>query len=119
MSGHVHPPYGTEVPDYPVHPPDPCFEIGAGVCLRPSYHWREDQGQTESDRRIVGYVIAHETPEWEARCEGALMLEPGFGPAVWTQTGSREGGDLTLSPSVQCKVHPEFHAFVQNGRWTG
>lgn len=117
---HVHPAYGSEAPKHPVHPPTPCVELGLGVCLRPSYHWRPDEGQTEADRRLVGYVIAHETPEWEVRCEGALLLELGFGPTeVWTQTGSLEGGDLSLTPSIVCPRHPAFHAFVVNGRWTG
>lgn len=117
---HQHPGYGTEAPQHAVHPPRPCVEIGVGVCISPSYHWRPDQGETEADRRIVGYVIAHDTPEWEERCESALLTELGFGPtAIWTQTGSLEGGDLSLSPSVQCRTHSAFHAFVQNGRWTG
>ena len=118
-SWHAHPGFGHEVAKHGVAKPDDCREIGEGVCIRPLWHWRSDLGETEADARIMGYAIAHEVPGQEARCEGVLALKEGFGPPVWTQEGTLEGGDLTLRPSIQCKTHAEFHAFVTNGRWTG
>lgn len=114
---HSHPAYGAEVPDHAVTPPDGCEDIGDEVCIRESYHWRPDRGETDADRRIVGYVIAHDVDGREVRCEGALMTTLGFGPRqVWTASGSLLRGDLTLSPSVQCHTH-EFHGFVRRGQW--
>ena len=114
---HVHPAYGTEVAEHGVTPPDDCVELSDEVCIRPTFHWRSDRGETEADRRLVGYVVAHDVDGQEVRCEGALMLEPGFGPPVWTQTGSLEHGDLSLAPSVQCKTHGAAHGFVRRGGW--
>ena len=113
---HVHPGYGDVA--YRSVAIDGCEEIGAGVCIRPSLTWRSDRGETKADARTVGYVIAHVVGDDEVRCEGATMTELGFGPTeIWTQTGTLEGGDLTLAPSIVCRTHPAAHGFVRDGKW--
>lgn len=91
-----------------------CVDLAPTVCFRPAWHWHDEGDRNE---RIVGYVVAHDVDGAKVRCESACMIEGGFGPAVWQQTGGLAGGDLTLSPSIQCKTHPAFHGFVQNGKW--
>jgi hypothetical protein len=86
-------------------------EIGPDVWLTPLHR------HGEKYESIVAYIVSHKGADgW---CEGSIAVEPGYGPPVWTQMGSLAGGDLSLEPSVQCKTHPDFHAHVENGRWTG
>ena len=70
---------------------------------------------------MSGFIIAHDTPGEPWRCEGAVNVDPELAKdgKVWTMTGTLASGDLTLSPSVLCTRHPEFHAHILNGRWTG
>lgn len=91
-----------------------CTELGPTCCIRETVHG--------DDLHLAGFIIAHDLQDEDGpRCEGAVAVDPHFDPerAVWTMTGSLEAGNLTLSPSVACSIHPYFHAFVQNGRWTG
>ncbi len=50
-----------------------------------------------------------------ARCEGAVNVDPHFDRPCWGMTGTLEGGDLTLSPSILCG--DGFHGYVQGGVW--
>ena len=70
------------------------------------------------DLHDAGFIVAHQVGEtgW---CRAALVVDDAHFPHKWSLTGTLAGGDLTLAPSVACKAHPEFHAFIQNGRWTG
>jgi len=96
-------------------------ESGIGVCIRSIDHGPGQMVSGETfDRHPAGFIIAHDVPGGGERCEGALTIdEAHFGPERWTVSGSLEAGDLTLTPSVACTVHPTFHAHVTNGRWTG
>jgi hypothetical protein len=92
-----------------------CFEIGEHCCLRPVGRYGKD------DNWISGYIIAHDVEGEEFRCEGAVNTDPEMTKdgKFWESTGSLQGGDLTLTPSILCTTHPEFHAYITNGRWTG
>lgn len=92
----------------------PCTEIPEGVCLRPVVHG--------DDEHLAGFHIGHERaggydPEIHAfeRCEGYVNVDPDDPSPRWEMTGSLEGGDLTLSPSILCS--DGFHGFIQNGKW--
>lgn len=75
----------------------------------------------------AGWLVGHERPGWEVRCEGAVSVDPC--PASdsrhrWIETGTLEGGDLTLVPSILCQMPGRdgagpcgFHGFVRNGGW--
>jgi hypothetical protein len=92
----------------------PCTELGPTVCI-----WTSVHGE---DEHLYGFLIAHDVDGEEGRCTGAIAVDPHAahdGHPVWTMTGSLEGGNLSLQPSVQCTTHPAFHAFVTDGRWTG
>lgn len=92
-----------------------CIEIGDHVCI-------EQNGRYGyPDDHVGGFIISHDVAGEQYRCEGAVTVDPELAKdgKVWTMTGSLAGGDLTLSPSILCSLHPEFHAHVVNGRWTG
>jgi hypothetical protein len=115
------------------HDPGGCVEIAPNVCLRPTVHGG-DPDVTDAatglmaggqNTHLAGFVVAHDRAGIEARCEGAVTVDPHFG-ARWTMTGSLEGGDLTLTPSILCRLGSGggaglgecgFHGFVQNGAW--
>ena len=92
-----------------------CTEIGDGVCIRQTgrYGYPDDY--------VSGFIIAHDVAGQVWRCEGAITVDPDLAEngRLWTMTGSLDAGDLTLAPSILCATHPEFHAHVQRGRWTG
>ena len=73
------------------------------------------------DGYVSGFLIAHDVDGEPFRCEGAVNVDSDLTKdgRLWTMTGSLAGGDLTLAPSILCTTHPEFHAHVQHGRWTG
>lgn len=92
-----------------------CVEIGDHVCI-------QQMGRVNKpDGYVSGFIVAHDVDGEEFRCEGAINVDPELTKdgKVWTMTGSIAGGDLTLSPSVLCTTHPEFHAYVVDGKWTG
>lgn len=78
----------------------PCTEISGDACLVPREH---------------GYWFCHDVPGNDERCIGGVNVAPG-GPPTWSEAGSLEAGDLTLTPSVRCVTH-EFHGWVREGRW--
>lgn len=93
-----------------------CSPIGEHVCMRQTGRHGKPAGY------VAGFIIAHDvTGQDVARCEGAITVDPELARngKVWTMTGSLAGGDLSLHPSIQCTTHPEFHAYVSGGRWTG
>jgi hypothetical protein len=97
---------------WPGHPE--CVELSPSVCI-----WSTSHGE---DHHLYGFMIGHDVVGEEKRCVGAISVDPHAaddGHPVWTMTGSLAGDDLSLQPSVQCTTHPEFHAHVTNGRWTG
>lgn len=84
-------------------------ESGVRVRLTPISHG--------DDRHPAGFIISHRVGRrW---CEGAITIDDAHFPHKWTMTGSLKAGDLTISPSIQCTLHRDFHAHVTNGRWTG
>lgn len=94
-----------------------CVAVSPEVCLTPIVSANPEQPHDE------GYWFCHEVPGAERRCTGrVLTMNQREGGAVWTQTGSLEGGDLTLSPSVLCRYPAgershEFHGWVRDGKW--
>ena len=95
-------------------PAKPCYctEIGEHVCIRAVGIYGRDG--------VGGFIIAHDLPDGGARCEGHVtVVATDDRDEVWTMTGTFEGGDLTLSPSILCTEHGWFHAHVTDGRWTG
>lgn len=108
-------------------PPYKCVDLpsasGVGVCLQPISHGPGELSSGETfEGHPAGFIIGHDTADpayGGARCDGGLTLDDAHWPHKWDQTGSLEGGDLTLTPSVLCTDHPSFHAYITNGRWTG
>ncbi|MBI5289915.1 MAG: hypothetical protein HY873_13160 [Chloroflexi bacterium] len=102
-----------------------CVEISPEVCLRPTSHGgaehiRNADGTIAggSTAHLAGFLLAHEGGHLGDgyRCEGVVNVDPHLAPKpLWEMTGSLEGGDLTLSPSVLCS--DGFHGFVRNGKW--
>lgn len=101
---------------WPGYPKVRCTSIGPDVCLRPVGLYGEPD-----DAPPAGYFVSHERPEGGDRCEGHVSVRhpAGDGRATWTQTGTLEGGDLTLTPSILCRGSKdfEFHGFVRDGKW--
>lgn len=106
-----------------------CTEIGPTVCLRPTVHGGSADitnadgsiagGETE---HLAGFIVAYDWPGEEFRLEGGVMVDLHFGDrAIWQMTGSLEGGDLTLSPSIQAYLDdgqtPSIHGWVRDGKW--
>jgi hypothetical protein len=107
-----------------------CTEIDEHVCLRPIVHGGDPDvtnadGTTAGgpDEHLAGFIVAYDWPGSEWRLEGAVSVDPHLGErATWSMTGSLEGGDLTLSPSIQAYDHrdgrtPTIHGFVRDGKW--
>lgn len=96
-----------------------CRELSEHVCLEAMgpYFGEPD------DAPSVGFFFRHDVPGATERCTGGVHVRRSAtdraGP-TWSQSGSLEGGDLTLSPSIRCVTHdggPDAHGFVQAGRW--
>ena len=115
------------------HPSERCVDIGSGVCLRPTVHGGNPDVTDSKTGEIAGgpvehlygFIVAYEWPGSEERLEGAVAVDE-HAPVRWDMTGSLEGGDLTLSPSIQAYEyvsgddahgHPTIHGFVRNGKW--
>lgn len=91
-----------------------CVEIAPDVCLTPIVSATPDQPHDE------GYWFCHDVPGADHRCTGrVLTVNQRDGGPVWTQTGSLDGGDLTLNPSVLCTAPGShtFHGWVRDGQW--
>lgn len=103
-----------------------CVDVGPTTCLSP---FRDSHGHD-----LAGFIFAHDRPDLAWRCEGAVFVVQVEDRPVWSMSGSLEGGDLTLAPSILCKAplleeKPEggyrirpgtecgFHGFVRNGAW--
>lgn len=87
-----------------------CTSISPEVCLTPI---------RSTDPGARGFWFGHEAVDHEYRCMGRV---PTTGDHAWTETGTLDGGDLTLSPSILCRYPAgehshEFHGFVRDGRW--
>jgi hypothetical protein len=68
------------------------------------------------DGSLAGFITGHDAPDLPVRCDGAIFVQPFEGRPVWAASGSLEGGDLTLSPSILCR-RDQFHGFVTSGTW--
>lgn len=96
-----------------------CVEIGPeggpGVCLQPFFHGNG------ADDHLAGFFTGFEVEGQDERIVGALTVDTHFAGErpVWSMTGTLEGGNLTLAPSVELKSPPRvpFHGHIQNGRW--
>jgi hypothetical protein len=71
---------------------------------------------------FAGFLFGHDREGFDVRCEGFVGVAEAHAHR-WAMTGSLEGGDLTLSPSILCTLGSitnqpcGFHGFVQNGKW--
>lgn len=107
-----------------------CTEVGPTVCLRPTVHGGDPRitdgttgaiagGETE---HLAGFIVAYDWPGSDVRLEGSVQVDEHLSPR-WTMTGSLEGGDLTLTPSIQAytdvdgKLVPSIHGYVTAGKW--
>lgn len=114
-------------------PPYKCVAIDPAVCLQPisgggeGISRRLPDGTTEPvPEYFAGFILAHDREGFDHRCEGMVHVErQGADDPAWTMSGSLDGGDLTLSPSVLCTLGSAdgatspcgFHGFVRDGKW--
>lgn len=116
-------------------PPYECVEIDDHVCLQPISHSLAPKSVVlntpEADAYGThpwGFIIAHDRDGFEHRCEGAIATctehaHDRPGRPIWGMTGTLEGGDLTLTPSILCQLGNVareacgFHGWVRNGKW--
>jgi hypothetical protein len=95
--------------------PVKCIEVGPTTCLLPITNSRGDDP--------AGFIFGHDREGFDVRCEGFVSVVENDGRPVWGMTGSLEGGDLTLTPSILCQlgnvanVPCGYHGFVTNGKW--
>lgn len=109
-----------------------CTDVGPTVCLRPTVHGGDSDVTNADgtiaggpDEHLAGFIVAYDWPDSNVRLEGAVNVDEDFpSGARWQMTGSLEGGDLTLTPSIQAYDSrdpsnriPTIHGFVQNGAW--
>lgn len=96
---------------------DGCVDLSADTCIAPI--------TSAHIKGVTGFWFAHDTPSG-SRCVGRVPTSDANGGPTWSQTGTLEGGDLTLSPSVLCiapkgpageRHGPDFHGFVRGGKW--
>lgn len=89
-----------------------CTDIGDTVCMTPLH-------EAGPHRPRIGYWFCHDVPGEDARCIGSVHTVPGSRPPVWEESGSLEGGTLTLTPSVNCTLHSATggHGYVRSGAW--
>lgn len=112
--------------------PYKCVEIDPHVCLQPIHGGGEGISRRNANGELepvaeyfAGFIIGHDRAGIEHRCEGMVTVDRQGEPGpTWSMTGSVEGGDLTLSPSILCVIGSGdygarcgFHGFVQNGKW--
>ena len=110
------------------HPSERCVDIGSGVCLRPTVHGGDPDVTNSADgsmaggpeEHVAGFIVAYEWPGEDERLEGAVGVNCHRDDG-WSMTGSLEGGDLTLEPSIQA-YHPDgrtptIHGYVRGGKW--
>lgn len=105
--------------DWPYEDPSKqkCTDIGPICCLRRVNRIILEEGGGQR-RELAGFIVAHERLEGGNRCEGVVNVDPTFGKQVWSMTGTLEGGDLSLSPSIVCTEHDYFHIYVRDGKAT-
>jgi hypothetical protein len=108
-----------------------CVEIDEHVCLQPIngggegiYTKNDDGTMSPVPQYFAGFIMGHDREGFEHRCEGFVAIDKVHHPEKhWEMTGTLEGGDLTLSPSILCVLGSAttekcgFHGFVQNGKW--
>jgi hypothetical protein len=110
------------------HPSDRCVDIGSGVCVSPTVHGGNpdvtDSATGEISggpvEHLAGYIVCYEWPGETDRLRGAITVDPHFDRG-WSQTGTLEGGDLTITPSIQAYLDdgttPSIHGWVRDGKW--
>lgn len=111
--------------------PQKCVAIAADVCLQPIDASNVPAGagipvnSPEAEpygTHLAGFIVGHDREGFDVRCEGFVGVDGRHGNN-WSMTGSLEGGDLTLSPSILCRIGNVsgegcgFHGWVQNGAW--
>ena len=111
--------------------PQKCVAIADHVCLQPidgsnvppgsGIPINSPEGEAYGSH-LAGFLVGHDRPGLEVRCEGFVGVDGQHGNN-WTMTGSLDAGDLTLSPSILCRLGSGsteecgFHGYVREGRW--
>lgn len=91
----------------------PGISIGSNHSLE-TYH--------NTGHELCGFIEWHYTPEGNL-CGGSVSVcaeHPNGRDGKtwhWSITGTLEGRDLTLHPSLQCTSCPS-HGWVRDGKWT-
>lgn len=116
-------------------PPYKCVDIDEHGCLQPTAHSNAPAGVVlntpEADaygEHLSGFIVGHDRPGFDVRCEGHVTVCEHFPEDHhWQMSGTLEGSDLTLSPSILCTVGSlddpasgtgcGFHGFVRGGKW--
>jgi hypothetical protein len=108
-----------------VDEPRKCVEISPNVCLQPVNGGGEGIRNASGEPVVeyfAGFIMGHDRAGFDVRCEGFVGVSPDHG-ARWTMTGTLEGGDLMLSPSILCRLGNVanqpcgFHGFIREGKW--
>lgn len=111
--------------------PQKCVEIDDHVCLQPidgsnvppgaGIPINSPEGEAYGTH-LGGFIVGHDRHGFDVRCEGFVHVDGGSGNQ-WAMTGSLEGSNLTLSPSLLCRLGNVanelcgFHGFVRDGKW--
>lgn len=116
----------SHVHAYRVADPPKCVEIDPHVCLQPISGGGEGVSNADGSpvpEYFAGYIVGHDRPGFDWRCEG-FVRTAAEGQPRWEMTGTLEGGDLTLSPSILCRLGTAdpasecgFHGWVRDGKW--
>lgn len=116
---------------YTGHPeherPHRCIEIDARHCLEPTVHGGDPDvrdsktGEVSGGpvEHLAGFIVRHARPgsdDSQPRCAAHADVDPHYPTPIWSMSGSLEGGDLTLSPSLLCGTCGD-HGFVRDGKW--
>lgn len=101
----------------------PSVDLGHGVSYR-KFQWKPDRDIPENAERykdIPDVEWAGITVVFPGGCEGSVMFDiPALKKLDFSNTDywTVESYDpLTISPSIQCRKHPEHHGFIKEGKW--
>lgn len=109
-----------------------CTPVGPTTCMAETSHGGDPDVTNSAtgemaggpERHLAGFHFMHDVPAGGPRCIGGVNIDAHFPERpIWTMEGSLAGGDLTLSPSINCRGASleghggDFHGWVRNGAW--
>lgn len=85
-----------------------CTDIGGGICLTPF-----------QSKNSAGYWVGFPREDGVKVMGTVHTRSPDLTRETWKQTGSLEGGDLTLTPSLLLDYGhgTQWHGWVREGKW--